>query len=114
MILRLSFVALLLALMLAPLGRMGMAEAYATPHHGAEMAPGMGMAGHCADMPMPAPDKPAKTAIDCAIACAAVAALDVVAPLPFVPARAAPQPPLSPTNFAGIHPEADPPPPRFS
>lgn len=106
---RVSFLALLLALMLAPLGRMGMAEAAAMPHHAPEMA----MAGHCADMPSPAPEKSDKMAIDCAIACAGVAAMEVAVPLPITPARVAPRP-LAPTTFAGIHPEADPPPPRFS
>lgn len=98
----------LLALLAAPFGRMGMAEA-AMPHHAAPMA----MSGHCADMPTPEPGKPAKAAIDCMMACAAVttessaemihAALD--------PVVAAPRPLLS---LHGIQPEAADPPPRRS
>jgi hypothetical protein len=107
---------MLAAMLLAPFGRMGVAQAMAMP----ERAPAA-MAGHCADMPaQPAghhQQAPAKgderKAVDCMIACAAMAS----APAPFVapapPAAARPTAPLlsSPT---GIRPGADPPPPRFS
>lgn len=104
---------LLAALLLAPLGRIGVAQAMAAPG-------GMTMA-HCADMPAPAsghhrqaPNRDeGKMAVDCMIACAAMA----TAPAPFVaPAPAAvalPIPSLS-SSLTGIQPEADPPPPRFS
>jgi len=105
---------LLAAMLLAPLGRVGVAQALAAP-----AAAGMTMA-HCAGMPaapahhrkMPAPDGE-KMAVDCMIACAAMAP----APAPFV------VPPVAvvalPTtsflqSLVGIHPEADPPPPRIS
>lgn len=107
---------LLAVMLLAPLGRIGVAQAMAVPAE----APAA-MAGHCADMPAPpaghhrqapAPGDERK-AVDCMIACAAM----TTAPAPFV----APAPPAAalPTAFllsspAGIRPEAEPPPPRFS
>ena len=94
----------LAALVLAPFGRLGMAQA--TPHH----AP-MAMNAHCAGQPMPDQGKSHKMAVDCMIACAAMAA----AAAPFMPPppllRAAPS--ATPASLlAGIRPEADPPPPR--
>ncbi len=100
----------LLALLIAPFGRMGMAEATPTPNHGAPMA----MAGHCEDMPASAPGQPDKAGIDCMIACAAIApdAAPFVAGTP-PPAAAAPGAlPVAP--FRGLHPTAEPPPPRLS
>lgn len=113
---------LLLAVMLiAPLGRIGIAQAMAAPK-GAPAA----MAGHCADLPAAA--APAhhggnhksapqqgdeRKAVDCMIACAAMA----TAPTPFVaPPSAAGATPtvLSLSNPTGIRPEAEPPPPRHS
>jgi hypothetical protein len=106
---RAAFRLLLLAAMLfAPMGRIGMAEA---------------MAGHCADVPAAAsqhggghaPEAPAEErkgmAIDCMIACAAMAP----APVPFVaPAPLALTVPDAPllSSLAGIRPEAATPPPR--
>lgn len=98
----------LIALMIAPFGRMGLAAA-AAPHHGTPMA----MAGHCEDMPTPEPGKPNKTAIDCMIACAAMtteSAADIAHAAP-EPVVIAPRPLLS---LHGIQPEAADPPPRFS
>ncbi len=110
---------LLAAMLLAPLGRIGIAQAMARP-----AAAGV-MAGHCAEMPAGAPvhhpgshhqKAPAGNgegmAVDCMIACAAMAA----APEPFVaPPAAAALPILSfVPGLTGIRPEADPPPPRFS
>jgi len=105
---------LLAAMLLAPLGRIGVAQAMAAPS-----ATGMAMA-HCAGMPAPAPGHhqkaPAdgeKMAVDCMIACAAMAP----PPASFVaPPPAAMAPPAMSVlaSLSGIQPEADPPPPRFS
>ncbi|MDQ8756764.1 hypothetical protein RCO27_11040 [Sphingosinicella sp. LHD-64] len=95
-----------LALLAAPFGRMGMAEA-AMPHPAAPMA----MSGHCADMPAPEPGKPSKSAIDCMVACAAVAtesAVEIAFASPD-PVAVVPRPLLS---LHGIQPEAADPPPR--
>lgn len=105
---------LLAAMLLAPLGRLGVAQAMAAPA-------GMNMA-HCAEMPAPAAGHhrkaPApsgeKMAVDCMIACAAMAA----APAPFIapppPPAAARPASLFLSSLTGIQPEADPPPPRIS
>jgi hypothetical protein len=95
-----------LALLAAPFGRMGMAEA-AMPQHAAPMA----MSGHCADMPAPEPGKPSKSAIDCMVACAAVATESAVeiAFAALDPVALALRPLLS---LHGIQPEAADPPPR--
>ena len=114
---------LLAAMLLAPVGRMGIAQAMATPAD----APAA-MATHCADMPAAAPVPPARhhghhgqapaqgdeqKAVDCMVACAAMAS----APAPFVApaplADALPNAPLL-SSLTGLRPEADPPPPRFS
>lgn len=99
----------ILALLVAPFGRMGMAEAAAAPHHAAPAA----MAGHCDDRPASAPDRPDKAAIDCMTACAAI--------MPAAAPRLAGTPPpaidpgiVPPAAFHGLHPAADPPPPRAS
>ena len=101
---------LLAALLLAPLGRISVAQA-------APPAAGMTMA-HCGEMPAghdrqaPAPDKE-RMAVDCLIACAAMAP----PPAPLVtppPAGVAPPATALISSLNGIQPEADPPPPRFS
>ncbi|HVQ07522.1 MAG TPA: hypothetical protein VMS43_03720 [Allosphingosinicella sp.] len=100
---------LLAALMLAPAGRIGMAEAAAAP---------AAASGHCADMPRHeparAPASDERMAVDCMIACAALGAL----PAPFVaPASVAANPPPIAASFpdpTGISPEAEPRPPRSS
>ena len=110
---------LLAALLLAPVGRMGIAQAMARPAD----APAA-MAGHCADMPdtahhggngheqAPQPGGEGK-AVDCMIACAAMttAAAPFVAPAPLAETQPGTLVLFSP---AGIRPEADPPPPRRS
>ena len=111
---------LLAALLLAPVGRIGIAQAMAMPGQaGAAVA-------HCAGMPAAAPTHRAgdhhrqapaqdneRMAVDCMIACAAM----TTAPAPFVvppaPAATLPGAPVL-TSLTGIHPEADPPPPRRS
>ena len=106
---------LLAAMLLAPLGRIGVAQAMAAP-----AATGMATA-HCADMPAPAPGHHQKApapesermGVDCMTACAAM----TTAPAPFVmPPPAAVAPPAASflASLSGIQPEADPPPPRFS
>lgn len=96
----------LIALTLSPFSRMNMAEAAATPHQATPVA------GHCTDMPAPEPGKPGK-AIDCMIACSAVAPAGAPELAPFPPLAAAPTV-LPLFAFAGIVPEAEPPPPRIS
>lgn len=97
----------LIALVMAPFGRMNVAEAKAMPH---DMP--SAMASHCGQ-PMPDGDKSSPVAIDCMIACAAMA--PAAAPV-FTPLPAAEAAPVAIPSFllAGIQPEADPPPPRFS
>jgi len=105
---------LLAAMLLAPLGRIGVAQAMAAPS-----ASTMTMA-HCAEMSAPAaghhqqgPAEREKMAVDCMIACAAMAP----PPAPFVapPPAATALPVVSfLASLSGTQPEADPPPPRFS
>jgi len=98
----------MLAVLAAPFGRIAAAEATIIGHH----AP-MATAGHCQDMPSPDQKQSDKAAIDCMIACAAVATADGASPV--MPAPVADAPAAVPlTLFSGLHPEADPPPPRFS
>lgn len=99
---------ILLALAIAPFGRMSMAEAKAMAH---DMS--SAMASHCAGRLMPDGDKDGRVAVDCMIACTAMAP----AAMPFLaPPLAIEAAPLAMLSFltAGIRPEADPPPPRFS
>ena len=98
----------LLALLVAPFGRMAAAEAMTTPHHQAAAMP-----GHCDDMPMPDQDGGDKVAIDCMIACAAVATATAPLLAFIAPMVATPVGETLPL-FTGRNPSADPPPPRFS
>ncbi|HEV2866026.1 MAG TPA: hypothetical protein VGX37_05890 [Allosphingosinicella sp.] len=94
-----------LAMLFSPLGHVAAAQARGNPDQA--------MSGHCEGMPMPAKHQPANGAIDCMIACAVVAPT----PAPLVAAMAsvrAPNAPVEMRPYVGIHPEADPPPPRFS
>lgn len=98
----------LLALLVAPFGRMAAAEAMVMPHHQAAAMP-----GHCDEMPAGDEDGADKTAIDCMIACAAMAVAEtpnLVASPDVAPA------PISLTlpDLPGLNPEAEPPPPRLS
>lgn len=91
----------LLALLAAPFGRMAAAEA--APHS-------VPMAGHCDTMPEP-DSGGADRSIDCAIACAMLAYAGGAAlqgPAPGAPAPLS----LVRAGLSGLHPEADPPPPR--
>jgi hypothetical protein len=96
----------LAALLLAPLGRLGIAQAMAMPHHAAT-------ASHCAGQPMPDRDKHQRMAVDCMIACAAMAPVPAALFVPPAAVDAAVAASLSP-RLVGIRPEADPPPPRFA
>jgi hypothetical protein len=58
----------LLALVIAPFGRVAVAEAKTIPHPMPSA-----MASHCPGQPMPDGDKGGRVAIDCMIACAAMA-----------------------------------------
>ena len=99
----------LVALLLAPFGRMAAAEASAMPHHGDRAA---AASGHCDGMPAQGEGRPDR-AIDCMIACAALASAE--APTAAAAPALAPMPePAAARQFSGIDPEADPPPPRFS
>jgi len=98
----------LLALLVAPFGRMAAAEAMAMPHH----APAA-MAGHCDDMPAPDEDGTGKAAVDCMTACAVMTPSEAPALTASPPVRSMPASFAVP-GFSGLHPEADPPPPRFS
>jgi hypothetical protein len=106
---RILHLLVLAGLVLAPLGRIGMARAASAP---------AASAGHCAAMPghkpAPAPAPAGHEGMDCMIACAALA----VMPAPFIapaPVAAAPLPvAASFADRAGISPEAEPRPPRFS
>ena len=100
---------LLLALMLAPFGRIGMAEARAAS---ATVA-----SEHCAGMPAHGEERPTDEdmAVDCMVACAALAAIPApfAAPSPPAPANAAPVP-LPQVALGGLLPDAELPPPRLS
>ena len=97
----------LLALMLAPLGRPGVAEAAAPAHAMATMP------SHCSDMPAPSKNEPAGMAIDCMMACAAVTP-PTAAALPAAMAGVAAPEAVPPSAYVGITPGSDPPPPRLS
>lgn len=89
---------LLIALSFAPFGRIGMSLATDTP-----------TVNHCGGHALPGADKGHR--MDCTIACACLAE----APTPF--AFAAPAPATAPNALppafpSGIHPGAEPPPPR--
>ena len=103
--------AMLLALLIAPFGRMAAAEAATMPHGQAPTA----MAGHCSDMPAPDPDEPGHgtMTIDCLVACATIATPDAPALAAILFSPATPEPGRL-ALFIGLHPEADPPPPRLS
>lgn len=96
----------LIALLAAPFGRIAAAEATTAPH-GAAMA----MAGgHCDTMPKSDSGGPDRS-IDCMIACAMLAHSGGTALR--MPAPGAPAPlGLARAGLSGLHPEADPPPPR--
>lgn len=92
----------LAVLLLAPFGRIGIAQAMAAP-----------MASHCAGQPLPDQDSHDEMAVDCLIACAAMApAAALFAPQP--PSALVAPSPMPTVTLAGIRPEAEPPPPRFA
>lgn len=97
----------LLALVVAPFGRMAAAEAMTPAHHAA-----MGAPAHCDDAPA-SEDGDADEALDCLNACASLAAAHSN-PLRLPMRAPAVVEALAPAEAAGIHPEAEPPPPRSS
>ena len=109
--LRLTRFLTLLALLLAPLGMVRAhaamaipADASASAHHGG--------ADPCGGMDRPAGQQPS-SGIDCGIACSAMPSGDSeIAAHPMV-AAAVPTALLA-ADLHGLHPESDPPPPRFA
>jgi hypothetical protein len=101
---RLVQLILLLALTLAPFGRIGASQAMAG--HGA-----MAMPAHCADQPVPDGDKGHRMAVDCMVACAAMIPAPAFISQPPPALASAPVAPAA-SRLDGIRPEADPPPPR--
>jgi len=108
---RLVRILALLALVLAPLGMMGAHPAMATPNPAVAALHGQG-SEHCAGMDQPEKPKPV-SCIDCIMVCSGlpVAESDVAAH----PLATAPMPrlPLE-QRVHGLHPESEPPPPRFA
>jgi len=103
---RLVRIVILAALLLAPVGRIGIAQAMAAPPHAA-------MASHCAGRPLPDSNRHHRMAVDCMIACAAMAQVPATSFEPPIAVETAVAASPLP-RLAGIRPEADPPPPRFA
>jgi hypothetical protein len=112
---RLVRILTILAMLVAPLGMMGGHAAMAMPvsaqpamDHMAAMSPG----GSCADMDKQ-PEDQSGPGIDCMIACSAVPSAEGgIAGHPLAAADVQPPPPSEAAS--GLHPESDPPPPRFA
>jgi hypothetical protein len=104
---RLIRLAIMLAVLLAPLAMIGGAPARAAAHHAA--APQT--ADHCAGMQKNSKEQPAQSR-DCMVACAAIIAMsseiDAHLPAPAVAQAIAPA-----TSGHGLEPEAETPPPRL-
>ena len=100
----------LLALILAPAGMMRDHVAAAAPVP-ADQTGHHAVAGQCADMGDGGEERSGPTAVDCTIACSALPAAAGALPerIAAAPALHAPAPAAAPP---GLHPEADPPPPR--
>jgi hypothetical protein len=100
----------MIALLIAPFGRLSTAEAMSAD---TAMAQAGAMQGHCSDAPAPDHGKSGKAMVDCMTACASVAPARPMALEPVERQVLAPQarPVLA---FAGISLEAETPPPRFS
>jgi hypothetical protein len=98
----------LLALLLAPAGRVAAMESAAMPDHAA-----MTGQGHCSGMATPDPDHGDRLAIDCMIACAVMAPPTAPAFAVAASGEAAVETVPAPC-FDGISFGADPPPPRMS
>jgi hypothetical protein len=94
----------LIALTVAPFGRIGVSQAMAG--HGA-----MAMPAHCGGQPMPDGEKGHRMTLDCMIACAAMAPAPASFTLPPPALAAAPIARAAPF-LSGVRPEAEPPPPR--
>lgn len=112
---RLVRILTILAMLVAPLGMMGGHAAMAMPvpaQPAMDHMAAMSTAGHCADMDKQSEDQRG-SGIDCMIACSALPSAEseiaahplaatVVQPIPLV------------EGLSGLHPESDPPPPRFA
>jgi hypothetical protein len=97
------------ALLLTPLRMFGPVEAAAAPaasHHA--MAP-----GHCSEAPKDRQGHPSRSP-DCMTACAAIAPPAAPAAPARILIRAAMPAPARAAAFAGLHPDAETPPPRSS
>ena len=112
---RLLRLCMMFAMLFAPLGMIGDHAAMATrtaavagTDHGAMMR----ATNDCPGDEAPSRDLPASS-VDCTIACSVLPGAETgiaARPKPAVMAPAAPPA----TGLAGLHPESDPPPPRFS
>ena len=102
----------LVALLVAPLGMVRAHAAVASAGLAASHAMAGG-GGRCADRDQSAPH-PDRAAIDCTIACAGVASLTTQVPArPSAPVAVETE--IRPVaTLHGLHPESDPPPPRFA
>jgi len=112
---RLIRILAILAVLFAPLGMMSehaaMAVAPSAQPVMGQMA-AMDMAGHCADMDKQSQDQPG-SGIDCMIACSALPSTEgAVIARPMTASVLQKIPVMEGLN--GLHPESDPPPPRFS
>ena len=108
---RILHLLVLAGLVLAPLGRIDLAQAHALamPH----AAPAT-MPAHCPGEPAPSPDQDKSDRIDCMAACAAIAAAPAGPAFAPPPACRMARVPLAAFALAGIRPEAEKPPPRIS
>lgn len=95
------------AMIVAPFGRAAAAETMTATHHEP-----MAMTGHCDPMPASGQSEKDKS-IDCMTACAAMAPAEAPPLQTRLPTAATPVSRALPA-CSGLHPEADPPPPRFS
>lgn len=104
----LSTALMAIALLLAPIGMLGQVGS-AMAHAPTVSAP------HCAEMDMPADgeDEGSGAMLDCMSICSAVAHTGQ-AELARLVIHEPPLDALLPRGLVGIHPESDPPPPRFS
>lgn len=105
----------LLALLIAPLRMMSAHAEMAMPaasgaaaHHTAANVP----SDHCGGMDQPG-NEPPPSGIDCTIACSACPSAETQ--VDGHPVAAAAEPPVAVASILlGLHPESDPPPPRFA
>ena len=106
----------LFALLLAPFGMMSAHAQMAAPESAAvgHHMSAAGSSDHCGDRDSDSSDeKQRPSGIDCTIACSAVASVE--ATIVAHPHAAVPAPPITlAATLHGLHPESEPPPPRFA